>query len=270
MTDESQSIEPAGGFPAKGSGQNHTTPWWPVRSSGLPRRTFLAGAAGVGVALASQRAAHATPRPADAAEDIPPVLPQPRSMERRDGEFQVSSRTRIVVRHGSPEATRVAEYLAQLMRPATGYRLPVVSRSGAGVDQAIVLDPDGPADLGRDGYTLTADSDEIRLHAHGAQGLFHAVQTLRQLLPAKVEASVRRDGPWPVPAVRITDSPRFSWRGAMLDVTRHFFAVDTVQRYIDLLAMYKVNILHLHLSDDQGWRIVIDSWPRLVLQPHLF
>jgi hexosaminidase len=89
------------------------------------------------------------------------------------------------------------------------------------------------------------------------------VQTLRQLLPVAAEATTVQPGPWPVPGGTIVDQPRFVYRSAMLDVARHFFTVAQVKRYIDQLVLYKVNHLHLHLSDDQGWRIVIDSWPRL-------
>ena len=103
----------------------------------------------------------------------------------------------------------------------------------------------------------------MRIEAGTSEGLFRAVQTLRQLLPAKVESASVQPGPWSVRSVRILDGPRFAWRGAHLDVSRHFFTVEEVKRYIDLISQYKVNVLHLHLSDDQGWRIVIDSWPRL-------
>ena len=89
------------------------------------------------------------------------------------------------------------------------------------------------------------------------------MQTLRQLLPAAVEKDTVQPGPWLVAGGTIVDYPRFAYRGAMLDVARHFFTVDQVKRYIDQIALYKINKLHLHLSDDQGWRIAIDSWPRL-------
>ncbi len=101
------------------------------------------------------------------------------------------------------------------------------------------------------------------IRARTAAGLFAGVQTLRQLLPATVEAKRRQSGPWLVPAARIVDQPRFAYRGAMLDVARHFFSVREVKRYIDEIAQYKVNRLHLHLADDQGWRIQIAGWPRL-------
>jgi hexosaminidase len=97
-------------------------------------------------------------------------------------------------------------------------------------------------------------------------GLFRGVQTLRQLLPAGIEAeqsAMRMATAWTVPPGRIVDRPRFAWRGGMLDVARHFFTVKEVKQYVDLLALYKLNVLHLHLSDDQGWRIQIDAWPRL-------
>jgi hexosaminidase len=101
------------------------------------------------------------------------------------------------------------------------------------------------------------------IEAVTAQGLFHGTQTLRQLLPPQVESPVRQPGPWTIRAVRIVDHPRFGYRGAMLDVVRHFLTVAEVKRYIDHLALYKLNRLHLHLSDDQGWRIAIKGWPRL-------
>jgi len=107
----------------------------------------------------------------------------------------------------------------------------------------------------------------VRIIAAAPAGVFHGVQTLRQLLPAAIESELnygrRAAAAWTIPAGQITDRPRFSWRGAMLDVARHFFTVDEVKQYIDVLALYKMNIFHLHLGDDQGWRIQIDSRPKL-------
>src|SRR5690606_38991111 len=122
-------------------------------------------------------------------------------------------------------------------------------------DNAIVFDPTGPDSLGAEGYTLESNTTAVTVTAAGAEGLFRAVQTVRQLLPPDIEASSVQPGPWHVPAVSISDSPRFRHRGVMLDVSRHFFSVAEVKRYIDLASLYKVNVLHLHLSDDQGWRI---------------
>ena len=115
----------------------------------------------------------------------------------------------------------------------------------------------GDPGLGEEGYELSITTDSIFLRAVGPAGLFYGVQTLRQLLPAHPSTD-------PQPACRFdTRYPRFEWRGAMLDVARHFFGVEDVKRYIDLISHYKMNRLHLHLTDDQGWRIEIKSWPRL-------
>ena len=118
------------------------------------------------------------------------------------------------------------------------------------------------ASLGDEGYELTIDATGVRIVAHQPAGLFYGVQTLRQLLPWSIEYQAARPRPVSVPFATIVDRPRFVWRGAMLDVARHFFGVDDVKRYIDLIALYKLNRLHLHLSDDQGWRIEVKSWPK--------
>jgi hexosaminidase len=185
------------------------------------------------------------------------VIPEPASMHRGGEAFTLTRDTRIVARRG---AGRVAARLAAVLRPSTGYRLPVVAHGSGRHAIRLELKRTG---LGREGYRLHVRRGGIALRASTPAGLFHGVQTLRQLLPARVESAEVQPGPWRVPGVRIADTPRFRWRGAMLDVSRHFFTVAEVKRYIDELALYKINTLHLHLSDDQGWRIAIDSWPRL-------
>jgi hexosaminidase len=157
----------------------------------------------------------------------------------------------------------VADYLAGVLRRPTGFRLPVTREQPPEDGSAIVLDLGGPESLGQEGYGLDAGEEGVTLRARTPQGLFRGVQTLRQLLPARIESDAPQPGPWTVPGVRIVDQPRFAWRGAMLDVSRHFFGVAQVERYIDLISRYKLNVFHLHLSDDQGWRIAIDGWPRL-------
>jgi hexosaminidase len=159
------------------------------------------------------------------------------------------------------EVTRIGSYLAGVLRPSTGYPLPVTDAPG---DDGIRLElaPDQTA-LGAEGYRLTSNARAVTITAAAPSGLFHGVQTLRQLLPAAVELPTRQPGPWQTAGGTIEDVPRYAYRGAMLDVSRHFFTVEQVKRYIDQLALYKINELHLHLSDDQGWRIAIDSWPRL-------
>ncbi|WP_344292038.1 beta-N-acetylhexosaminidase, partial [Streptomyces synnematoformans] len=157
-------------------------------------------------------------------------------------------------------ARTTAAYLAAVLRPATGFELPVDSRSG---DVELRLRPGLKKAVGPEGYELTSGGDGVVISAARPAGLFHGVQTLRQLLPPQVEADTPQDGPWPVAGGRITDEPRFAYRSAMLDVARHFFTVEQVKRYVDQLALYKYNTLHLHLTDDQGWRLAIDSWPNL-------
>ncbi|MFF3857353.1 beta-N-acetylhexosaminidase [Micromonospora sp. NPDC002575] len=177
-----------------------------------------------------------------------------------------------------PAARDVAEQLAALLRPATGYPLPVTDAapaaggltlrlSGASGDGpgpvAAPADPGPVAALGAEGYRLDVTPDAVRITAATPAGLLHGVQTLRQLLPPAVESPAPVAARWAVPGGVIVDRPRFPYRGAMLDVARHFFGVADVLRVIDHLARYKLNHLHLHLTDDQGWRIAVDGWPRL-------
>jgi hexosaminidase len=191
---------------------------------------------------------------------IASVVPAPVSVrsESRDN-FEITRQTAIVAR--STEASTVARYLAGVLRPSTGFPLPVTGSTGA--SGAISLQLGADQTVGSEGYELTVRRTGVTLRANTADGLFAGVQTLRQLLPAKVESRTRQAGPWTVAGGRITDFPRFAHRGTMLDVARHFFTVDQVKKYIDQAALYKINVFHLHLADDQGWRIEIKSWPRL-------
>ena len=209
---------------------------------------FLSGTASI--------AAHAVPA-------LPAIVPQPVSESAVTGSgFTLAAQTPIDVVSTDPASVGVGSYLAGLLAPATGYTLPVVSSTQA-QSQAIVLDPTGAVGLGTEGYTLTSNSTGVTVTAHGAEGLFRGVQTLRQLLPAAVESPTLQTGPWTVAPVQISDSPRYTYRGAMLDVARRFFPVAQVKRYIDEAASYKINTLHLHLTDDQGWRIAIGALPSL-------
>ena len=195
------------------------------------------------------------------------IVPAPEHFAPGGGDsFHLTEAARILVEPGSAEAAAVGGYLADVLRPSTGFALPVGPAEGAPPAGSVSLRLGGDeAALGEEGYELEVSSDSVVLRAARPAGLFRGVQTIRQLLPAAVEAheSVVTSGPWPVPACRIVDRPRFAWRGAMLDVARHFFSVGEVKQFIDAIALYKLNTLHLHLTDDQGWRIEIASWPRL-------
>ncbi|BCJ51744.1 beta-N-acetylhexosaminidase [Actinoplanes sp. NBRC 14428] len=167
--------------------------------------------------------------------------------------FTIGDGTAISAAAGTEQ---VAAYLADVLRPATGFALPVSDGPGGiglRLDEALD-DEEYRLEIGTSGVTLTGGAPA---------GLFHAVQTLRQLLPAEVFAATPQPVDWTLPGGTIADRPRFGYRGAMLDVARHFFTVDEVKSYVDSLAQFKINHLHLHLTDDQGWRLEIESWPKL-------
>jgi hexosaminidase len=194
------------------------------------------------------------------------IVPVPVSVSVEAGggaPFALAASTRILTSPGG-EVAQVGEYLAGVLRRATGYALPVAPAGEAGaVAGGILLQAAAGGGSWEEGYRLDVTGESIRLRAVGPQGLFRGVQTLRQLLPPSIESPAPTPGPWMVPACRISDQPRFPWRGAALDVARHFFTVEEVERYIDLISLYKLNVLHLHLTDDQGWRLNISGWPRL-------
>ena len=227
----------------------------------LPRlfgALLLVGAAGLGCI-----GARPAPAPAGHAPDARPlgqIVPAPASVRPAGSPYTLTPLTRIRV-DGSRDARRIGDYLAGLLRPSTGYALPVTRDDLPGGIRLRLRASE--RSLGEEGYRLESARGGITLTARKPAGLFHAVQTLRQLLPAAVEKDTRQRGPWQVAGGTVTDTPRFAYRGAMLDVARHFFTVDQVKLYIDRMALYKINKLHLHLSDDQGWRIAVDSWPRL-------
>ncbi|WP_083886101.1 family 20 glycosylhydrolase [Actinoalloteichus spitiensis] len=199
-----------------------------------------------------------------AREGLPSLVPLPVSVEERSGaKFALGSDTDIRTEAGSAEARRVGEHLAEILRRSTGYPVPVSDASPTDTSGIQLLLADADPVVGEQGYQLDTSPDGVTIRAEHAAGLFSGVQTLRQLLPPEVESATVTDADWTVPGVSITDYPRFGHRSVMLDVARHFHPVDHVKHYIDQAARYKVNHLHLHLTDDQGWRIQIDSWPRL-------
>ncbi|MCZ2524797.1 beta-N-acetylhexosaminidase [Streptomyces sp. HB2AG] len=222
----------------------------------------------------SSASASGTPSPAPEPDTAAyrRILPVPVSARAAAAAFRIGPDTRIHVRaaEGTGEAetdraARVGDRLADVLRPSTGYRLPLDRSPGPdGIVLSLEEGRDGAtAGLGAEGYRLTVTGRAVTIRAARAAGLFHGVQTLRQLLPPAVEEDRRVPGPWTVPGGEVVDRPRYGYRGAMLDVARHFFTPARVRRYIDQLALYKVNHLHLHLTDDQGWRIAVDSRPEL-------
>ena len=199
------------------------------------------------------------------------LVPRPSTFEPgQGGGFQLTPTTAIHVPAGDPAMLRLGRFLADWIGIAAGPAPPRVDAGSSPPARDAILLQIGPiADPADEAYELTVTADRVVITATTPAGVFYGIQTLRQLLPPFVEhEAARADPSRPVltPAVRITDRPRFAWRGAMLDVARHFFNVDDVKRYMDLMALHKLNRLHLHLSDDQGWRIEIKSWPNLALE----
>jgi hexosaminidase len=195
------------------------------------------------------------------------VIPHPAQFERGAGGLSiVESRFAIHVADLDPQTVRMAHELARVVEQAVGF-YPMVRRAAANPQDGIVIGRVDDARLGREGYMLNIGGEGGRLVANEPEGLFYGIQSIRQLLPALPRGATVSEGGavQRLPSVDVTDFPRFEWRGAMLDVSRHFFGVDVVKEVIDYLAELKMNRLHLHLSDDQGWRIEIKSWPNLTL-----
>lgn len=189
------------------------------------------------------------------------VIPRPTRMTRGTGAFVLGPTTVIV----TDRATRgIGHQLADYLSPATGYRLAVGGTAGGDARVVSLRLDTSLTRLGEEGYRLTVTRTGITIRAFRPAGAFYAVQTLRQLLPAAIFREARVEGVgWTVPVVEIEDVPRFSWRGAHLDVSRSFIPLEFVKKYIDLLALHKMNRFHWHLTDDQGWRIEIRKYPRL-------
>jgi hexosaminidase len=216
--------------------------------------------AAVAVMSAQSRATEGT----GAAPSFAAVIPKPLAAAPERGSFVVGPETSIVLRSGSQDVARIASLVAERLRAASGFAVPVVRATGTVADGSIVLAlAPGDTSLGDEGYRLRVEHGGVAVTSRRPAGLFWAVQTMRQLLPPDVEDGSPRATPVRFPLGVVHDRPRFAWRGLMLDVARHFFDVAEVERLIDLMALYKLNRLHLHLTDDQGWRIAIRSWPRL-------
>lgn len=184
------------------------------------------------------------------------IVPLPSRIVRRGKGFTLDAGTGVRVTPGAEPAARL---LRTLLRPATGLPLPITDHG-----QVLVTLDAKLVGLGAEGYALTVTEHGVLLRAGTAAGLAHGVQTIRQLLPVEALRSQRvSDVDWTLPGVDIRDLPRLPWRGFMLDVARHFQPVPVLRRFIDLMAFHKLNVLHLHLTDDQGWRMPVPRHPLL-------
>lgn len=192
-----------------------------------------------------------------AAQEIA-IIPKPSKLKMKQGDFTLGEGNTLKYNSSDESLSRIAGFFNEYLNMYYGFKL---SENGNGKPISLKIS-DNKA-LGDEGYQLNVSQKEISISANNPSGIFYGVQTLKQLLPVTPGIKVL-----PVPAVNIEDIPRYTWRGNMLDVARHFFPVSFIKKYIDILAMYKINTLHLHLTDDQGWRIEIRKYPELIETSH--
>jgi hexosaminidase len=189
------------------------------------------------------------------------VIPEPVNLKRTTGEFILPAN--VVIEVPKVEGINVVVQGLQQKLKATAATTSVTEKSNGAAIQLQLYRKENSA-IGKEGYVLSVTPKQITLQANEPAGLFYGLQTLYQLFPKEIESAVPvKNVQWKVPCVEITDYPRFGWRGLMFDVTRHFFTKEEVKQYIDAMVRYKYNLLHLHLTDDEGWRIEIKSLPQL-------
>ncbi|MGV3508555.1 MAG: beta-N-acetylhexosaminidase [Sphingobacteriaceae bacterium] len=188
------------------------------------------------------------------------IIPQPQSLKVLPGAFTVNNKSKIYFNGANTDLKAIAEQLSDQLNELTGYKIPVASAVANIPSGSILLTTkNAPASLGDEGYSLSVNPGKIVVTGKTAHGVFYGVQSIYQLLPFKGKKLAQ----FTIPAVSITDNPRFEWRGLMLDVGRYFYSVDFLKKYIDYLAMHKMNTFHWHLTEDHGWRIEIKKYPRL-------
>lgn len=186
----------------------------------------------------------------------PALVPLPASLaETADGTFRLLPSSRIVA---IGDAVAAATYFAEKARRSTGFVLPVVGGSATPNDVAVAVAAGGSEDK-PESYALQADARGARVEANSAAGALNGIQTLRQLFPQWIESDQVVNTPWTVDGVVISDHPRYEHRGIQIDVARSFYTVDEMKEHIDNAAQFKFNRLHIHLTDDQGWRIAMDQ-----------
>ena len=194
------------------------------------------------------------------------IIPMPAEMETTNGLFKLTEETTIFLTSDQPEILRIAELLVEKYRNVSGITLNTeIVKAEQLPKNGIIFSSDiTDEELGEEGYQLSVSKDQIIAKAPTIHGLFYAYQTICQLLPAEIEAnSVQNNVDWSIPCVEIRDSPRYKWRGLHLDVGRHMMPVEFIKKYIDNMAMHKLNTFHWHLTEDQGWRIEIKKYPKL-------
>jgi len=192
------------------------------------------------------------------------IIPLPVMVKQYPGEFLIGPSTKLVSVGSRSDVVSTVKYLSDFLQRSTGFKLSIVSKKDRRASDIIMFRLIHDGRLGNEGYLLDVSPSMIDIRANSSAGLFYAVQSLLQILPPEVFGyTVSQGVEWNVPAVSILDRPRFPWRGMHLDVCRHFFPKEFIKKYIDDIAMYKMNVFHWHLTDDQGWRIEIKRYPLL-------
>lgn len=188
------------------------------------------------------------------------VVPKPMELTKNEGEFKLSEQTKVVTGN-HPELKKVAEFFVQKIKLSTGFDLKIVDQLPTNNFIQLAINSEIKQ---AEAYTLNANKSGVKIEGQTAKAAFYGMQTLLQLLPAEIESnSVVSNINWTVPAVTVNDAPRYPYRGMHLDVCRHFFPVEFIKKQLDVMAMFKMNYFHWHLTEDQGWRIEIKKYPKL-------
>ena len=191
------------------------------------------------------------------------IIPEPVTLIKQGGNFILPANI-VIQANKSPEIKQTVAFLQERLAIPTGHFVSVIHTPLVAATFKLIINDKIDPVLGNEGYHLTVGLKQVTISANKPAGLFYGVQTLIQLLPKEIESKEEVKGiKWTMPCVQITDYPRLGWRGLMFDVARHFFTKQEVKQYIDAMVRYKYNILHLHLTDDEGWRIEIKGLPRL-------
>ena len=198
------------------------------------------------------------------------IIPKPLTYKENQGKFIINKDTTIFVKGKNEveteEIEKIAKYLKEKLEPSTRYNFDINKSENTKKNYIYLTTSEGNEELGNEGYELVTTSDGIKVIANKPEGLFRGIQTLRQLLPPEIaKPTLVNNIEWSIPNATIYDKPEYSYRGLMIDVARHFFTEEEIKKQIDLAAQYKINRVHLHLTDDQGWRIEIKKYPDLTL-----
>lgn len=205
-----------------------------------------------------------------AKDEKPDIIPVPLTAKMGTGNFEITKRTKILLSPVDEGSKVVAQLFSERLEPFLGKALDISVMTGGQPKNSILLELDNALtpEIGPEGYKLVVSSSRITIRAAKPAGLFYGIQTIYQLLPPEIFSVNNTDGnlkdvDLKVECVEITDRPSFQYRGMHLDVSRHFFPKEFIKKYIDLIAMHKMNVFHWHLTDDNGWRIQIDRYPLL-------